>query len=229
MLASLSTATHQNCQTVCTHAQTKHTAAHLVTPCDEGEQVGIDQSSAPSTKRKKINARVLKRVDRCTRRFAGLSDRKEGLSRSSASTGQTHKRFNVLDTAGKPASTSLRRAKVSVMIVGNHSSGKSSFINWYINEKLLGTSMAIEQGLILHLRQGEGCLGEEDARKFPEIADIATTLKDPSVVNCLETHFSQSDERLFSMVNFIDTPGLVDGARSTLPCQQGHGHGQLRG
>jgi ribosome biogenesis GTPase A len=31
-----------------------------------------------------------------------------------------------------------------VMIVGNHSAGKSSFINWYIGENIQKTGVAIE-------------------------------------------------------------------------------------
>ena len=186
----------------------------------KGSKSATDQSvGAVNEKRKKINARVLRKVDEVYKAFpapTAKNDRKEGLVKYSEYLDKLLKRFNVLDGAGKPIEASLHapRSKVSVMIVGNHSSGKSSFINWYINEKLLGTSMAIETKGLIFVTQGkvkdvwekEGTL-----RKFPEIADIANELKDPNVVNCLETHFSQSDERLFSMVNFIDTPGLVDG------------------
>ncbi len=35
------------------------------------------------------------------------------------------------------------------MLLGNHSAGKSSFINWYVNEPIQKTSVAIEtQGFI---------------------------------------------------------------------------------
>lgn len=34
--------------------------------------------------------------------------------------------------------------KLYVMIIGNHSAGKSSFINWYIGEKLQQTRVSIE-------------------------------------------------------------------------------------
>ena len=36
------------------------------------------------------------------------------------------------------------RKKVSVLIIGNHSAGKSSFINWYIDESIQTTGVAIE-------------------------------------------------------------------------------------
>lgn len=35
------------------------------------------------------------------------------------------------------------------MIVGNHSAGKSSFINWYIGEQIQKTGVAIEVGSLL--------------------------------------------------------------------------------
>lgn len=175
---------------------------------------------AVNEKRKKINAGVLSKVDQVYKSFPGSSGGskgpKEGLVKYSQYLDKLLRRFNVLGSDGKPLEVALHapRSKVSVMIVGNHSSGKSSFINWYINEKLLGTSMAIETKGLIFVTQGkvkEVWEKEGTLRKFPEIADIAAELNDPKVVNCLETHFSQSDERLFSMVNFIDTPGLVDG------------------
>ena len=36
------------------------------------------------------------------------------------------------------------RKKVNVMLIGNHSAGKSSFINWYIGESVQTTGVAIE-------------------------------------------------------------------------------------
>ena len=43
--------------------------------------------------------------------------------------------------------------KLYVMIIGNHSAGKSSFINWYIDEKLQQTRVSIEtieMNLVMH-------------------------------------------------------------------------------
>ena len=36
------------------------------------------------------------------------------------------------------------RQKINVMIVGNHSAGKSSYINWYVGEHVQSTAVAIE-------------------------------------------------------------------------------------
>lgn len=36
------------------------------------------------------------------------------------------------------------RRKIRVLVIGNHSSGKSSFINWYVGANVLPTGVAIE-------------------------------------------------------------------------------------
>ena len=39
---------------------------------------------------------------------------------------------------------SVPRQRVTVMVIGNHSAGKSSFINWYTGENIQRTGVAIE-------------------------------------------------------------------------------------
>ncbi|KAL5477442.1 hypothetical protein EMCRGX_G024240 [Ephydatia muelleri] len=47
-------------------------------------------------------------------------------------------------------SLSVPKKKITVMLIGNHSAGKSSFINWYIEEHVQRTAVAIEtQGFTL--------------------------------------------------------------------------------
>ena len=42
------------------------------------------------------------------------------------------------------------RKKINVMLIGNHSAGKSSFVNWYVEETVQRTGVAIEtQGFTL--------------------------------------------------------------------------------
>lgn len=42
------------------------------------------------------------------------------------------------------------RKKVNILLIGNHSAGKSSFINWYVEETVQKTGVAIEtQGFTL--------------------------------------------------------------------------------
>merc|ERR1712241_987519 len=36
------------------------------------------------------------------------------------------------------------RKKINVLLIGNHSAGKSSFINWYVEEHVQRTGVAIE-------------------------------------------------------------------------------------
>ncbi len=36
------------------------------------------------------------------------------------------------------------RRKCVVMLCGNHSAGKSSFVNWYVGEDIQGTGVAVE-------------------------------------------------------------------------------------
>lgn len=38
----------------------------------------------------------------------------------------------------------LPRRKVNILLIGNHSAGKSSFINWYIDDPILKTGVASE-------------------------------------------------------------------------------------
>lgn len=68
------------------------------------------------------------------------------------------------------------RRKISVMIVGNHSAGKSSFINWYIGERVVKTGVAIEtRGFIFCSsgRRRETLGGDATVRYFDHLADMA--------------------------------------------------------
>ena len=50
------------------------------------------------------------------------------------------------------------RKKINVLLIGNHSAGKSSFINWYVEETVQKTGVAIEtQGMMrtIYLSFGE--------------------------------------------------------------------------
>mmetsp|Transcript_32486 Transcript_32486/g.24005 ORF Transcript_32486/g.24005 Transcript_32486/m.24005 type:complete len:112 (-) Transcript_32486:819-1154(-) len=44
--------------------------------------------------------------------------------------------------------------KLVVMIMGNHSAGKSSFINWYVEEEVQRTKVAIETTELSLIMQG---------------------------------------------------------------------------
>lgn len=103
------------------------------------------------------------------------------------------------------------RKKINVMLMGNHSAGKSSFINWYVEEHVQRTGVAIEtQGFsfVTSGRKRESLTGNATLHLYPHFK----TLHDiEGVVDYLNTEISTSKQKKFSLVTFIDTPGLVDG------------------
>ena len=57
------------------------------------------------------------------------------------------------------------------MLMGNHSAGKSSFINWYINENIQRTGVAIEtQGftIVTSGKKRETLSGNATVHLYPE-------------------------------------------------------------
>uniref|UniRef100_S4RU38 Si:ch211-11k18.4 n=1 Tax=Petromyzon marinus TaxID=7757 RepID=S4RU38_PETMA len=105
------------------------------------------------------------------------------------------------------------RKKITVMILGNHSAGKSSFINWYVEEHVLRTGVAIEtQGFtfVTSGRKRESLTGNATLHLYPHFKALQE-IKDTGVTEYLGTEISTSKQKKFSLVTFIDTPGLVDG------------------
>jgi len=106
------------------------------------------------------------------------------------------------------------RRKINIMIVGNHSAGKSSFINWYIGEHVQTTAVAIEtQGFTFCTsgKRRETLKGQATMKYFTH---LQTDLEPyaPQIYNGLQTEISTSIEKDFKLITFIDTPGLVDGS-----------------
>ncbi|CAB3985855.1 EH domain-containing 1-like [Paramuricea clavata] len=103
------------------------------------------------------------------------------------------------------------RKKINVLLIGNHSAGKSSFVNWYVEEHVQKTGVAIEtQGFtfVTSGRKRESLMGQATLHLYPHFKE----LKDFSgVVEYLSTEISTSKQKKFSLVTFVDTPGLVDG------------------
>lgn len=103
------------------------------------------------------------------------------------------------------------RRKITVLLIGNHSAGKSSFINWYIEEHVLKTGVAIEtQGFafVTSGKKRESLTGNATLKLFPHFKVLEQV---EGVVNYLSTEVSTSRQKKFSLVMFVDTPGLVDG------------------
>ncbi|KAM9858823.1 uncharacterized protein ACBR49_020791 [Aulostomus maculatus] len=103
------------------------------------------------------------------------------------------------------------RKKIIVMIMGNHSAGKSSFINWYVEEHIQKTGVAIEtQGFtfITSGRKRESLTGNATLHLYPHFRPL---LEFKGVMDYLTAEISTSKQKKFSLVTFVDTPGLVDG------------------
>ncbi|XP_060763414.1 uncharacterized protein si:dkey-98f17.5 isoform X2 [Neoarius graeffei] len=103
------------------------------------------------------------------------------------------------------------RKKIIVMIMGNHSAGKSSFINWYIEEHIQKTGVAIEtQGFtfITSGRKRESLTGNATLHLYPHFRPL---LEFKGLTDYLSAEISTSKQKKFSLVTFVDTPGLVDG------------------
>ena len=106
------------------------------------------------------------------------------------------------------------RRKINVMMIGNHSAGKSSYINWYIGEHVQRTAVAIETQGFTFCTSGK----KRDTLKGQATVQLFTHLRDeleqfaPAIYNGLLTEVSTSKERCFPLITFIDTPGLVDGS-----------------
>eukprot|EP00117_Sycon_ciliatum_P013676 scpid72947/ scgid14246/ Sarcalumenin len=103
------------------------------------------------------------------------------------------------------------RKKISVLLIGNHSAGKSSFINWYIDEHVQRTGVAIEtQGFtfVTSGKKRESLTGNATLHLYPHFKPLQ---KLDGVVEYLSTEISPSRQKRFGLVTFVDTPGLVDG------------------
>lgn len=107
--------------------------------------------------------------------------------------------------------------KANVLIIGNHSAGKSSFINWYIGERIQSTGIAIETSHFTMVTHGEKAIElstEGTLSMYPFLREIMSrsdkTTYGTFFAN-LNTKISSKKERKFDKIDFIDTPGLTDG------------------
>ncbi|KAJ3016274.1 UNVERIFIED_CONTAM: hypothetical protein HDU68_012287 [Siphonaria sp. JEL0065] len=103
------------------------------------------------------------------------------------------------------------KRKIWILLLGNHSAGKSSFINWYVDHPVQKTSVAIETTsftLITNGKKRETFGGPATCQLFPVLKTIGE-LK--GVLPSLATEIVPSNSRNFDLITFIDSPGLVDG------------------
>ncbi|KAL5246482.1 hypothetical protein ACHWQZ_G018636 [Mnemiopsis leidyi] len=103
------------------------------------------------------------------------------------------------------------RKKINIMLIGNHSAGKSSFINWYIEETIQRTGVAIEtQGftLVTSGKRRDTLTGTATVHFYPVLKELLATDK---ILDYISTEVTTSKQKKFPLITFIDTPGLVDG------------------
>lgn len=103
------------------------------------------------------------------------------------------------------------RKKITVLLIGNHSAGKSTFINWYVEEHVQRTGVAIEtQGftIITSGRKRESLTGNATMHLYQHLNPLQEMT---GVIDYIGTEISTSKQKKFSLITFIDTPGLVDG------------------
>jgi len=103
------------------------------------------------------------------------------------------------------------RKKITVMLIGNHSAGKSSFINWYIEEHIQRTGVAIEtQGftIVTSGRKRETLTGNATCHLYPHFKPLT---KIEGMMNYIHTEVTTSLKKKSGLIHFCDTPGLVDG------------------
>ena len=103
------------------------------------------------------------------------------------------------------------RKKVSVLIIGNHSAGKSSFINWYIDESIQTTGVAIETRGFTYVTSGRKRESLKGDATFAFYDHLDGLEQFEGIQANVFTEVSTSKEKNFPAIDFIDTPGLVDG------------------
>jgi len=154
------------------------------------QRQAANTANAIEAKTLSVNERILKDV------FELYADGKKGLVEAARTVGLT-----LLPP----------RKKITILLIGNHSAGKSSFINWYVEEHIQKTGVAIEtQGFtfITSGRRRESLTGNATLHLYPHFKPLSQI---SGVVDYLTTEISTSKAKRFPLVTFIDTPGLVDG------------------
>lgn len=121
-----------------------------------------------------------------------------------------HSLQSIMETLGLKCL--VPRKRVNVMIVGNHSAGKSSFINWYIGEDIQRTGVAIETSgfTIVHSGKKKDVWRGDASIEYFEWLQGVDKVGEQVVAN-IRTEISSSKEKQFTSVNLIDSPGLTDG------------------
>ncbi|KAK3553182.1 hypothetical protein QTP86_031758, partial [Hemibagrus guttatus] len=96
--------------------------------------------------------------------------------------------------------------KITVMLIGNQSAGKSSFINWYIEEQIPFKTQGFT--FVTSMSDRKSLTSNETFRLYPHFKRLQEV---KGVSEYVSTEICTSRQKHFSLVTFVDTPGLVDG------------------
>lgn len=103
----------------------------------------------------------------------------------------------------------LPHRKVIVLIVGSHSTGKSSFANWFFGDSIQKVSAAIETSRFTFITTGrkrQSLDGDSTLRQFDFLKEMNEI---PYFVDNLQTEMRLPIEDRSTLVTFVDTPGLI--------------------
>ncbi|EER15555.1 hypothetical protein Pmar_PMAR016240 [Perkinsus marinus ATCC 50983] len=102
------------------------------------------------------------------------------------------------------------------MVMGNHSSGKSTFINWFVDAPVQKVGAALETTgftiVTAGSQTGRELNGESTMLLYPHLKSLID--RDPRMLSHLVTKTvlpSEAVAPFLSMLDIIDTPGLADG------------------
>ncbi|KAH0786646.1 EH domain-containing protein 3-like protein [Histomonas meleagridis] len=128
----------------------------------------------------------------------------------------THEKYGLLEISSLPSISKILKRKifqpekkVIVLIVGGHSTGKSSFVNWFFGDNIQKVSAAIETSKITFITTGRK-RQTLDGNTTIKVFDFLEAYKDiPNFVENLQTEKRLPVKERSSLVTFIDTPGLI--------------------
>ncbi|XP_060749057.1 uncharacterized protein LOC132861515 [Tachysurus vachellii] len=98
------------------------------------------------------------------------------------------------------------RKKITVMLIGNHSAGKRSFVNWYIEDQILFKAQAFT--FVTSGCERKSLTSNETFQMYPHFKPLQEV---KGVSEYVGTEICTSQQKHFSLVTFVNTPGLVDG------------------
>ena len=116
-----------------------------------------------------------------------------------------------------PKMISRPSKNLTVLVIGNHSAGKSSFINWYVEEKVQNTGIAIETSHFTMVKFGDKKVeiqSEGTLALYPFLREIMKRSRKEvygKFFSNLTTKTCTNKVKNIEKIDFIDTPGLTDG------------------